>query len=193
MEHPVKSIILINPQSWSIINLMLPYVVMNAQAHHVINLFSHEDSNSDIQCAHVKEDVHIETSSPPHFHLCPNIHNASTYRGDAPCSLASSSDELSPQLTQDGEAFHDKIENILITQDSSHPSSSLMLHEDNSSNKLAHSSSPIHLSLDVPSEEPTQLSNLIVVETCDKYRCHQESGFEISSNHPQAMHDLVQA
>jgi len=131
----------------------------------------------------------LSTSLP----LCPTIHNASIGSRDAPCSLASSSNELSPWLTQDGEAIHDKIENSLITQDSSHPSSSLMLREDNLLIQLDHVSSPINLSLDVPLEEPPHLRNMIIVETCDRDGCHQERSFEISrNNHPKAMHDFIQ-
>ena len=90
-------------------------------------LFSQEDFNLDLECALVREEIHIETASSPQFPLCPT-----------------------------------------------HSSSSLLWHEDNSSNQLSHPMSPIHLSLDVPLEDPLQLSNLIVVdikkssEICDK-------------------------
>jgi len=77
-------------------------------------------------------------------------------------------------LTQGSEAIHDKIENSLITECSSHSPSSLLLHEDDSSNQLA---------------EIEKYG-----ETYDKDDCHFERSFEISNNsHPQAIHDLVQA
>jgi len=90
-------------------------------------------------------------------------------------------------LTQDSEVVHDENENNQNTENSSHPSSSLLLHEDNSSNQLSHEISPMHLSLNVLSEEPLQLSNLIVEakksgETSDRDGCHPESSFGINNN-----------
>lgn len=58
-----------------------------------------------------------------------------------------------------------------------------MLHQENSPNWLTHVSSQIHLSLDIPSEEPLKLRNMIVVEveksseTCDRDSYHPERIF----------------
>ena len=161
-------------------------------------LVSHEYFNLDLEFASVKEDVPIETSPSPHVPLCPTIQNTSTCNKDTPCSLSYSSNELSPRLTQGSEVVHDEFENSQIAENSSHPSSYLLLHEDNSPNQLSHEISPIHLSLNALSKEPLQSSNLIVVEaekfggTCDKDGCHPESSFEIRNNfQPQTMNDLV--
>lgn len=58
----------------------------------------------------------------------------------------------------------------------------------------------MHLSLNVLPKEPLQSSNLMVVEAkkySERYDgdgCHPKRNFEISNkNHPQTMHDLVQA
>lgn len=67
--------------------------------------------------------------------MCPIIHSTSTCVRDIPRSLSSSSHELSPRLTQGNEVAND--ENILNTQDSSHPSSSYVLHEDDLLSQLA--------------------------------------------------------
>lgn len=77
-------------------------------------LISHIDLNSDLECAPVKEDVHIKTSSSPHFPLFPTIPNASTCDEDNQFSFVSPSDDLSPRLTQDDEVFHDKSEKSLM-------------------------------------------------------------------------------
>jgi len=128
------------------------------------------NSNSDLECAPVKEDVHIETSFASHLLVYPTIHSASTCSWDTPCSLTSSSDELSPPLTQGSEVVHD--ENSFNAQDSSHSSSSCMLHEDNSSMHHAKAEK--------------------FDEACDRYGCHPKSNFEISNNiHRQVMYDLV--
>jgi len=74
-------------------------------------LSSHVHYNSDLECAPVKEDIHIEASSAPHLPMCPIIHSISTCVGDTPCSLASSSYDLSAQSTQGNEFVHD--ENVL--------------------------------------------------------------------------------
>ena len=89
--------------------------------------FYHGNYNSDLECSPVKEEVHIETSSSPHLPVCPTIHNVSTCVKDTPHSLVSSSNELSPELTQGSEVFHDEIENSLITECTSHSPSSLLL------------------------------------------------------------------
>lgn len=89
-------------------------------------LFSHVHSNSNLECAPVKVDIHIETSFSPHLPMCPTIHSASTCDGNTTCSFASSSNELSPRSTQGSEFVHD--ENSLNAHDSSHSSSSCMLH-----------------------------------------------------------------
>jgi len=121
-----------------------------------------------LECALVKEDTHIEASFAPHLRVCLIIHSASTCVRDTPHSLASSSSELSPRSTQGNEVVHD--ENILNTQDSSHSSSSYVLHEDSSSSQLAENFD----------------------EACDRDGCHPKRIFEISNNiHPQNMHDLV--
>lgn len=133
-------------------------------------LFSHLHSNLDLECAPVKENIHIETSFAPHFPVCPTIQIASTCNRDTTCSLAPSYDELSPWSTQGSEVVHDK--NSLNVQDSSHLSSSCVFHEDNLSCQLAKTEN--------------------FDEACDKYRCHPKRSFEISNNiDPQAMHDLV--
>lgn len=72
--------------------------------------FSHDNSNPYLECVPVKEDINIETSSSPHFSVCPTIHNTSTCIRDTPCSLNSSSDDISSQLTQGSEVFHDEFE-----------------------------------------------------------------------------------
>lgn len=108
-----------------------------------------------MECAPVKVDNHIEASSTPHFPACPIIHNASACIRDTTRSLTSSSYDLSPQLTLGNEFIHD--ENSLNAQDSSHLSSSCVLHEDNSSSQLAENFD----------------------EVCDKYCCHPKSSFEI--------------
>ncbi len=137
-------------------------------------LFSHEDSNSDQECASVKEDVHTKTSSSPHLPMCPTTHNASTRVRDTPRSLVSSSNYLYPQFTQGSEVFRDEVENSLIIECSFDSPPSLLLHEDNSSNQLV---------------EVEKYG-----ETCDRDGCHLESSFEINkNNHTQAMHDLVHA
>lgn len=58
-------------------------------------MFSHENSSSNLECAPVKEDICIETSFSRHLPIYPTIHNASTCVGDTPCSLSTSSNELS--------------------------------------------------------------------------------------------------
>lgn len=99
-------------------------------------IFSHEISNSDLECANVKEYIHIETFSSPHLPICPTIHDTYTCGRDTQCSLASPSDELSPRLTQGNEYVHDEVEINLITECSSHSPSSLHVHEDDSSISL---------------------------------------------------------
>lgn len=98
-------------------------------------LSSHVHSNSDLECAPVKADIHIEASSRPHLPVCPIIHSASTCVKETLHSLASTSYDLSPRSTQGNEVIHD--ENSLNTQDSSHSSSSCVLHEDISSSQFA--------------------------------------------------------
>jgi len=72
-------------------------------------------------------------------------------------------------LTQGSEVIHD--ENNVKTHDSSHSSSSSVLHEDRSSSQLADNF-----------DEPY-----------DRDGCYPKSSFEISNNnHPHAMHDLAQ-
>lgn len=159
---------------------------------------SHEYFNLDLESGYVKEYFHIETSFSPHYPLCPIVCNKYTCDRDNPCSLVSSSNELSPQLTQGSEVVHGEIENSQIIEYPSHSSSSLILHEDNSSNHLSHEISPNHFSLNMLSEEPLQLSNLIVEveksgDTCDEDGCHRVRSFEIRNNsYPQTIHDLVQ-
>jgi len=93
--------------------------------------------------------------------VCPIIRNASPCSEDIPRSLASSSHELSPRSTQGNEVMHD--ENSLNTKDSSHSSSSCVLHEDNSSSQFAENFD----------------------EACDRDGCHPERSFEINNNiHP---------
>ena len=131
-------------------------------------LSSHVHSNSDLECASVKANIHIEASFAPHLPVCLMIHSASTCVGDTPCSLAYSSYELSPRLTQGNGVFHD--EKSLNTHEYSHSSSSCVLHEGSSSSQLAENFD----------------------EACDRDGCHPKRSFEINSNnHPQAMHDLV--
>ena len=77
-------------------------------------------------------------------------------------------------MTQGSEVVHDEVENNLITERTSHSLSSLLFHEDNSSNQLV--------------EAKTFGS------TYDRDGCHPKSSFEISNNiNPQSMHDLVHA
>lgn len=95
---------------------------------------SHEDLTFDPKSDSVKEYVFIEASSSPHRPLCSANCNESICDEDTPCSLFSSSDELS----QGSEVVHDEIENNQNIEYFSHPLSSLLLHEDNSSNQLAH-------------------------------------------------------
>lgn len=61
---------------------------------------SHEDFNLDLENGSVKEDVHIQTSYSRHYPLCPTIFNTSACGRDIPCSLVSSSNELSLRLRQ---------------------------------------------------------------------------------------------
>lgn len=58
-------------------------------------LVSHEYFNLDPESNSIKEDVLIETSSSSHYPLCSIIYDASTCDQDTPCSLISSSIELS--------------------------------------------------------------------------------------------------
>lgn len=93
--------------------------------------FSHVHSNLDLECMSVKVDIHIKTSFALHFPMCPTIRNTSTCGRDTHCSLSSSFNELSPSSTQDSEVVHN--ENDLNSLESSHSSSSFVLHEYNSS------------------------------------------------------------
>jgi len=124
VEHHVQLILLINPQSWPVITPMLPYVVMIPK-HIMWSFVFSWSANLDLGCALVKEYVHIKTSSSIHLPMCPTIHNESTCIRDIPCSLVSSSNELSPQLKQGSDVFHDKIENSIIIERTSHSPSSL--------------------------------------------------------------------
>lgn len=131
-------------------------------------LSSHVHSNLDLECALVEEDIHIKSSSAPHLPVYPIIHSASTCIRDTLVSLVSSSYELSPRSIQGNGVVHD--ENSLNTQDSSHSSSSCVLHEDNCSSQLTRNFD----------------------EAYDRDGCHPKRSFEISNNnHPQDMHDLV--
>lgn len=123
---------------------------------------SHEYFNLDLESDLFKDDVHIETSSSSHYPLRSVVCDASTYDKDTPCSLGSSSDDLYSRLTQGGDIFHDEIENNQIIVYCSHPSPSLLFHEGTSSNYFSHDISPIHLSLNLQSEEYFNLSNLVV-------------------------------
>jgi len=163
-------------------------------------LVSHEDFNLDPESDSVKG-VLIETSSSSRYPLCTTICDTSTCDKDTPCYLSSSSNELSSQLKQGSQIIHDANENNQMIKYSFHPSSSLPLHEDNSSNKLAHKIPSIHSSLNLQLEESFDLINLVVEvgkpsEISDKDGCHLvRSGLiETSSiNYPQTMHDLVQS
>lgn len=131
-------------------------------------LSSHVHSNSDLEYVRVKANIHIKASSTPHLPMCLIIHSASICIGDIPRSLTSSSHELSPRSTQGNEVVHN--ENSLNAQDSSHLSSSCVLHEDDLLHQLAENFD----------------------EACDRNGCHSKSSFEINNNsHHQAMHDLV--
>ena len=146
-------------------------------SHHSHASICHDkcpSTSCDLDFPLVKEYFHIETSSSPHFPTCPTIQNTSTCIRDTPFSLTSSSDDLSPQLTQGSEVVHDEVENNLIIERTSHSQSSLLLHEDNSSSQLV---------------EPKKCS-----ETYDRDGFYPKRNYEISNNnHPQGMHDLVQA
>jgi len=69
----------------------------------------HEYFDLDLESTSIKEDVHIKNSPSPHYPLCPTIRNTSTYNEDTPSSFLSSSDVLSPRLTQGAEVVHDEI------------------------------------------------------------------------------------
>ncbi len=92
------------------------------------------------------------------------------------------------------------MENNKIIEHLPHPSSYLILHEDNSSNQLAHEISLIHLFLNFQPKEPLQLRNMFVQiekygKICDRDGCYPiRSGLTktINISYPQAMCDLVQ-
>lgn len=143
----------------------------------------------------------IETSSSSHYTLCSTIYDASTCDEDTPWSLSSSSNELSSQLTQGNDIIHDANENNQIIEYSFHLSSSLLLHEYKSSNKLAHEISLIHSPSNLRLEEYFDLSNLVVEveessQTNEKYGFHRVSSGIIEtsgSSYPHTMHDPVQS
>lgn len=74
-------------------------------------LVSHEDFTLDPEYDSVKEDVVIKNSSSFHYPLCSTICDVSTYDGDNPCSLSSSSNELYYEFTQGDEIIPDVNEN----------------------------------------------------------------------------------
>jgi len=94
--------------------------------------------------------------------MCPKIRNTSTCDEDTSCSSFFASDELSPWLTQGSEVVNDETENNQIIESPSHPSSTLILHEGNYSNRISHEISLINLSLNLWPEESSDLSNLVV-------------------------------
>jgi len=101
----------------------------------------------DLESNSVKEDVLTETSSSSQYPLFSTVCDTSTCNGGTPCYLSLYYDELTSQLAQVGEIIHDANENNQIFEQSSQPSSSLHLHEEKSSNQLAHENSLICLSL----------------------------------------------
>lgn len=161
---------------------------------------SNEYFNLDLESILVKEYVHIKTSSSPHYPLYLTICNPSTCDEDTPCSWVSSFDEVSPWLTLGGEVVHDEIENYKIIENPSHPSSYLLLHEDNSSNNLSHEISLIHFIFEFVIKKYFDLRNLVVEvkkfgKICDRDGFYMiRSGFIKTNNrsYPQTMHDLVQ-
>jgi len=112
---------------------------------------SHENFNLkylDLESVLVEENALIETPSLSLYPLWSLVYDASTFDEDTLCSSNSSLHELTSQLTQGSEVVHDERENNQIIEYPFHPISSLVLHQDNSLNQLAHE---IFLSLDLRS------------------------------------------
>lgn len=98
-------------------------------SHEKINL-----KNLDMESISVEENALIETYSFSHYPLFSLVYNESTCDEDNPCSSISSSYKLTSQLTQGSEIVHDERENNQIIENSFYHVSSLILHEDKSSN-----------------------------------------------------------
>lgn len=163
-------------------------------------LVSHEDFDLDLESYLVEEHVITKTSSSSHYPVCSNIFDAFTCNIDTPWSTIYSSNDLTSQLRLGGEIIHDENENNKIIEYSFHSLSSLLLHEENSSNELAHEIFLIHTSSNLWLEEYFNLSNMVVdfeksVEISEKDGCHLVSSGLIETSgsiYRHTMHDLIQ-
>lgn len=62
----------------------------------------------DLESNSFKECILMGTSFPSHYPLCSIVFDSSTCDEDTPCSSSNSSNELTSQLTQGSEVFHDE-------------------------------------------------------------------------------------
>lgn len=155
----------------------------------------------DLESDSIKEYVLIKILSSSHYPLCSTICDASTLDEDTPFSSSYSYDELSSQLTQGSEVSHNEKENNQIIVYPLYSLSFSILHEDSSSNHLAHEISLIHTSLYFLLEESLDLNNL-VIEVLKYNKINDRDGFHlvssgpieiISNNYLHTMHDMIQS